>query len=123
MRWSARRSCSARATRTRRTRLPRWSSWRTASGRWPPPTSSHCLPRKGNAVLTLSAAIAGLLTGGAYALMGLSTLLTYRLVSVVNFAPAAVGAFGAFAMVTLYEQGLPLVLAVLAGLAVGASMH
>jgi branched-chain amino acid transport system permease protein len=74
-------------------------------------------------VLTLSAAIAGLVTGGAYALMGLSTLLTYRLVSVVNFAQAAVGAFGAFAMVILFEQGLPLVLAVLAGLAAGAAGH
>jgi branched-chain amino acid transport system permease protein len=74
-------------------------------------------------VLTLSAAIAGLVTGGAYALMGLSTLLTYRLVSVVDFAQAAVGAFGAFAMVTVYEQGVPLALAVLAGLAVGALAH
>src|SRR5262245_50706989 len=74
-------------------------------------------------MLTLSAAIAGLVTGGAYALMGLSTLLTYRLVSVVDFAQAAVGAFGAFAMVTVYEQGVPLALAVLAGLAVGALAH
>nr|WP_083466213.1 branched-chain amino acid ABC transporter permease [Kibdelosporangium sp. MJ126-NF4]CEL14291.1 High-affinity branched-chain amino acid transport system permease protein LivH (TC 3.A.1.4.1) [Kibdelosporangium sp. MJ126-NF4]CTQ88658.1 High-affinity branched-chain amino acid transport system permease protein LivH (TC 3.A.1.4.1) [Kibdelosporangium sp. MJ126-NF4] len=74
-------------------------------------------------MLTLSAAIAGLATGGAYALMGLSTLLTYRLVAVVNFAQAAVGAFGAFVMVILYEQGLPLVLAVLLGLAVGAAGH
>ncbi|WP_018685634.1 branched-chain amino acid ABC transporter permease [Actinokineospora enzanensis] len=74
-------------------------------------------------MLQLSAAIAGLVTGGAYALMGLSTLLTYRLVSVVNFAQAAVGAFGAFAMVVLYEAGLPLVLAVPAGMAVGALLH
>ncbi|GAA3043290.1 branched-chain amino acid ABC transporter permease [Actinokineospora globicatena] len=74
-------------------------------------------------MLQLSAAIAGLVTGGAYALMGLSTLLTYRLVSVVNFAQAAVGAFGAFAMVVLYEGGLPLVLAVPAGMAVGALLH
>lgn len=74
-------------------------------------------------MLQLSAAIAGLATGGAYALMGLSTLLTYRLVAVVNFAQAAVGAFGAFAMVVLYEQGLPLPLAVPAGLAVAALLH
>ncbi|MBM7773371.1 branched-chain amino acid transport system permease protein [Actinokineospora baliensis] len=74
-------------------------------------------------MLQLSAAIAGLVTGGAYALMGLSTLLTYRLVSVVNFAQAAVGAFGAFAMVILYEEGWPLVLAVPAGMIVGAALH
>ncbi|WP_158891001.1 branched-chain amino acid ABC transporter permease [Amycolatopsis anabasis] len=74
-------------------------------------------------MLTLSAAIAGLVTGGAYALMGLSILLTHRLVAVVNFAQAAVGAFGAFTMVLLYERGLPLFLAVLAGLVAGAAVH
>lgn len=74
-------------------------------------------------MLELSAAIAGLVTGGAYALMGLSTLLTYRLVSVVNFAQAAVGAFGAFTMVILVERGMPLVLAILVGLIVGAAVH
>ncbi len=74
-------------------------------------------------MLQLSAAIAGLVTGGAYALMGLSTLLTYRLVAVVNFAQAAVGAFGAFAMVVLYEAGLPLFPAILCGLAVAAVVH
>lgn len=74
-------------------------------------------------MLQVSAAIAGLVTGGAYALMGLSILLTYRLVAVVNFAQAAVGAFGAFAMVVLYEAGLPLVLAALAGMAVGGLVH
>jgi branched-chain amino acid transport system permease protein len=73
--------------------------------------------------LTLSAAIAGLVTGGAYALMGLSMLLTYRLVAVVNFAQAAVGAFGAFSMVLLYERGWPLAVAVIAGVAVGAAAH
>lgn len=71
----------------------------------------------------LSAAIAGLATGGAYALMGLSTLLTHRLVAVVNFAQAAVGAFGAFTMVLLHESGLPLVLAVPCGLVGAAVLH
>ncbi|CCH30738.1 branched-chain amino acid ABC transporter permease [Actinosynnema sp. NPDC047251] len=74
-------------------------------------------------MLQLSAAIAGLVTGGAYALMGLSTLLTYRLVAVVNFAQAAVGAFGAFAMVVLHEAGLPLFLAIACGLATSAALH
>ncbi|CRK57851.1 High-affinity branched-chain amino acid transport system permease protein LivH (TC 3.A.1.4.1) [Alloactinosynnema sp. L-07] len=74
-------------------------------------------------MLQLSAAIAGLATGGAYALMGLSTLLTYRLVAVVNFAQAAVGAIGAFTMVVLYEAGIPLVLAVPLGLVAAAVLH
>ncbi|MEV0677399.1 branched-chain amino acid ABC transporter permease [Actinosynnema sp. NPDC050436] len=74
-------------------------------------------------MLHVSAAIAGLVTGGAYALMGLSTLLTYRLVAVVNFAQAAVGAFGAFTMVVLHEEGLPLVLAIACGLVTAAALH
>ncbi|MBW4717918.1 branched-chain amino acid ABC transporter permease [Saccharothrix obliqua] len=74
-------------------------------------------------MLQLSAAVAGLVTGGAYALMGLSTLLTYRLVAVVNFAQAAVGAFGAFGMVLLHEAGLPLFPAVVCGLAGAAVIH
>jgi branched-chain amino acid transport system permease protein len=74
-------------------------------------------------MLQLSTAIAGLIGGGAYALLGLCTLLTYRLVSVVNFTQTAVGTFGAFAMVLLYERGVPLVVAVLAGLVAGAVVH
>ncbi|WP_028922574.1 ABC transporter permease subunit [Pseudonocardia acaciae] len=74
-------------------------------------------------MLQLSTAIAGLVGGGAFALLGLCTLLTYRFVAVVNFTQASVGAFGAFAMVLLYEQGVPLVVAVLVGLVVGALAH
>src|SRR5699024_6921604 len=71
----------------------------------------------------LATTIGGLLTGGVYALLGLCTLLTYRLLSVVNFAQTAVGAFGAFVMVLLWETGAPLVLAVLAGMIAGALLH
>ncbi|GAA3853064.1 branched-chain amino acid ABC transporter permease [Saccharothrix violaceirubra] len=74
-------------------------------------------------MLELSAAVAGLATGGAYALIGLSVLLTYRLVAVVDFAQASVGAFGAFSMVALLDADLALPLAVLAGLVVGALVH
>lgn len=74
-------------------------------------------------MLQLSAAIAGLVAGSAYALMGLCTLLTYRLVAVVNFTQAAVGAFGAFVMVLLTEHGMPLWLAVILGVATGALVH
>lgn len=71
----------------------------------------------------LATTIGGLLTGGVYALLGLCTLLTYRLLSVVNFAQTAVGAFGAFVMVLLWETGVPLVAAVVLGILAGALLH
>jgi branched-chain amino acid transport system permease protein len=74
-------------------------------------------------MLELSTTIAGLIGGGAFALLGLCTLITYRFVAVVNFTQAAVGAFGAFAMVIADEHGVPLPLAVLIGLIVGAAVH
>lgn len=74
-------------------------------------------------MLQLSTTIAGLIGGGAFALLGLCTLVTYRLVAVVNFTQTAIGAIGAFVMVILYEQGLPLPLAVLVGLVAGALAH
>lgn len=71
----------------------------------------------------LATTIVGLIGGGAYALLGLCTLLTYRLVAVVNFTQTAVGALGAFVMVILYELHWPLAVAVLVGLAAGAAVH
>lgn len=67
----------------------------------------------------LTAAVAGLPAGAAYALLGICTLFTYRLVAVVNFTGAAIGAAGAFVMVVLHQAGLPLGAAVMAGLAAG----
>jgi branched-chain amino acid transport system permease protein len=74
-------------------------------------------------VLILTTAISGLAAGAAYALVGLSTLLTYRFVAVVNFSQTAVGAFGAFVMADLWAHGVPVVLAVIIGVAVGAALH
>lgn len=74
-------------------------------------------------MLELSTTIAGLIGGGAFALLGLCTMMTYRFVSVVNFTQAAVGALGAFAMVIVYEEGVPLLLAIIVGLAAGAVAH
>lgn len=71
----------------------------------------------------VSTGIAGLLGGGAYALLGICVMLTYRLVAVVDFSQVAVGAVGAFAMVLPYERGFPLVPAVVLGLLVGAAAH
>src|SRR6218665_1087134 len=67
-----------------------------------------------------TAAVAGLSAGGAYAILGVCAIFTYRLVAVVNFTGAAIGAAGTFVMVTLTEQGMPLLPAVLIGILAGA---
>lgn len=63
----------------------------------------------------VNSVIAGLTSGGGYALLGLCVVLTYRLVAVVNFAMTAVGAMGAFVMVSLTDRGLNVWPALLAG--------
>ncbi len=68
----------------------------------------------------LASAVAGLSAGGAYAILGVCAVFTYRLVAVVNFTGAAIGAAGTFVMVTLYESGYPLAIGVPAGIAAGA---
>ena len=70
--------------------------------------------------LYLTAAVAGLTAGGAYALLGVCAVFTYRLVSVVNFVGAAIGAAGAFAFSMLVEDGLPIGVGAVAGVMVGA---
>ena len=68
----------------------------------------------------LTAAVAGLSAGGAYAVLGVCAIFTYRLVAVVNFTGAAVGAAGTFAMVALYSLGVPLIVATIVGIGAGA---
>lgn len=68
----------------------------------------------------LTSAVAGLSAGGAYAILGVCAIFTYRLVAVVNFTGAAIGATGTFVMVALYEYGVPLLPAVMAGVLGGA---
>lgn len=68
----------------------------------------------------LTSVLAGLAAGGTYALLGVCAVFTYRLVAIVNFTGAAVGATGAFAMVMLHEQGMPLAAAALLGVVAGA---
>lgn len=70
-----------------------------------------------NALLT--SAVAGLTAGGAYGLLGVCTVFSYRLVAVVNFTAAAIGTAGTFVMVMLFEAGMPLFLVVLCGLIAG----
>lgn len=70
-----------------------------------------------NAILT--SAVAGLTAGGAYGLLGVCAVFTYRLVAVVNFTAAAIGTTGTFVMVILFEVGMPLWPSVLCGLTAG----
>lgn len=63
--------------------------------------------------------IAGLAAGGAYALIGVCLVFTYRLLSVVNFTGAAIGAAGTFAMVMLREAGFSLPFCIFVGLVFG----
>jgi len=70
----------------------------------------------------IESAIAGLIPGGAYAMLGICLVLAYRLVGVLNFALAAVGAIGAFVMLEAHEAGLPYLPAALAGAAAGAAL-
>lgn len=67
----------------------------------------------------LTAAVAGLTAGGAYALLGVCAIFTYRLVAVVNFTGAAIGTAGTFVLVALTELGFPLWPSVVAGIAAG----
>jgi branched-chain amino acid transport system permease protein len=66
-----------------------------------------------------TAAVAGLAAGGAYALLGVCAVFAFRLVAVVNFAGAAIGAAGAFAFSMLVEAGAPIWLAAIGGVVVG----
>jgi branched-chain amino acid transport system permease protein len=66
--------------------------------------------------------VTGLVSGSAYAIVAVCVVVLYRLVGVLNFSQAALGAFGAYACYSLVEAGLPLGLAVLAGLAFSAGL-
>lgn len=70
----------------------------------------------------MNSVIAGLTSGGVYALLGLCVVLTYRLLAVVNFTMAAVGAMGAFVMVTMLNAGVSAWFALPAGVAAGAAL-
>lgn len=70
----------------------------------------------------LSAAVAGITAGGAYALLGVCAVFTYRLVAVVNFVGAAIGTAGAFTFSILTEEGISVWPSAIAGVSVGASL-
>ncbi|NOY55649.1 MAG: branched-chain amino acid ABC transporter permease [Actinobacteria bacterium] len=65
------------------------------------------------------AAISGIPSGGAYALIGVTVVLLYRMTGTLNFAAAVTGAFGAFTVVAINGAGVGLGVAVLVGMIVG----
>lgn len=70
----------------------------------------------------LDGVVSGLVSGSAYAIVAVCVVVLYRLVGVLNFSQAALGAFGAYACYSILEAGTPLVLAVLAGLVASAGV-
>ncbi len=63
----------------------------------------------------IQAAIAGLISGGAYALLGVCVVLLYRMVGVLNLAQAAIGVMGAYLMMVCTGAGWNIWLSVLLG--------
>jgi branched-chain amino acid transport system permease protein len=70
----------------------------------------------------LDGVVSGLVSGSAYAIVAVCVVVLYRLVGVLNFSQAALGAFGAYTCYSLLEVGTPLGLAVVAGLATSAAV-
>ena len=70
----------------------------------------------------IQGALAGLASGGLYATMAVCLTVMSRLVRVVNFAQVAVGMFGAFSSVWFAGLGVPMWLATVIGILVGAAI-
>lgn len=64
--------------------------------------------------------LAGLVAGGVYAALAVCLVLMYQMLGVLSFAQSALGALGACSMLGFQALGLPAILSVLAGVAVGA---
>lgn len=70
----------------------------------------------------LNTALASLTSGGAYALLGVCLVLTYRMTGVLNFSQAVIGAFGTYAALVLFGLGIPHGAAIGIGVLVGAAL-
>ncbi|MGW5861111.1 branched-chain amino acid ABC transporter permease [Streptomyces sp. NPDC055239] len=66
--------------------------------------------------------VSGLASGAVYGLMGLGLVIIYRATDVVNFALASLATVGLYGALTLYDRGLPLVLAAVAAMAVSIAV-
>lgn len=65
----------------------------------------------------LEGLITGLVSGAAYAILGVSAVVLFRLIGVLDFSQAAVGAFGAYISYLLFAAGWPIGTAALMGIA------
>jgi branched-chain amino acid transport system permease protein len=70
----------------------------------------------------IQGALAGLASGGLYATVAVCLTVMSRLTRVVNFAQVAVGMFGAFSSVRLAAPGVPMWLATVIGILIGAAL-
>lgn len=66
--------------------------------------------------------MAGLLAGGAYAMVGVCVVLLYQMTGVLNVAQAAIGAFGTMVMLQLLEQGWGFAIALPTGVLTAAAL-
>jgi branched-chain amino acid transport system permease protein len=69
-----------------------------------------------------TSAVAGLPSGAAYALIGVSLVLLYRMGGTVSFTQNAVGAFGAVMFAIWYADGWPLWAALIGGVLIGGAI-
>ncbi|WP_419551777.1 branched-chain amino acid ABC transporter permease [Candidatus Poriferisodalis sp.] len=67
----------------------------------------------------IRAFVASLTAGASYAIFGICIVLIYRMAGTLNFATTAVGAMGAFSMLALLDNGVPIFQAATAALIVG----
>jgi branched-chain amino acid transport system permease protein len=65
-------------------------------------------------------ALGGLVSGGVYAALGVTVVFMYRMLGVVNFAQAGIGAMGGTVGLLLYSDGYGALPSVLIGIAAGA---
>ena len=65
--------------------------------------------------------VSGIAAGSLYAIVALGLVLLYRGTRVVNFAHAGFGAIGAYVFCNLYPDHVPMVLALVAAIAAGAT--
>lgn len=70
----------------------------------------------------LGSAVAGLVSGGAFALLGVCLVLMFRMVAVVNFAQGATGVIGIWVVVVLTDNGWGYLPAALTGALAGAAV-
>ena len=71
-------------------------------------------------MLTLT--VAALAAAGAYAMLGVSIVVLYRMAGVVNFSCAVVGAFGAYTTAIAFDHGWSIGAAMAAGIALAGAL-